>query len=221
MVGARQTMKKTKHVEVYDEDKKRKALRKLKKRQNLLLSMSTVSHSMRHDIFKSGNVPKPDNDHYVYCPKCEYSMTEKEVNDGFFMDEYDFTTKCPKCSKRFICAENFGGDYVVWLCEYQTKAVFANWLEDNDHVFFELAKRPEIIYNIHRYAVKEGITVKDWIKKYFPDIHMEDKKTLKLYSVKGKYIISAYSINDIKEKKEDITFIGFAAPNIEPETKFY
>jgi hypothetical protein len=87
-----------------------------------------------------------------------------------------------------------------------------------------LVKRPEIIYNIHRYATKEKITAKDWIKKYFPDIHMEDKKTLKLYSVKGKdedYVISAYSIKDIKEKKEDITFIGFAASNVEPETKFY
>ena len=221
MVGARQTMKKTKHVEVYDEDKKRKAIRKLKKRQNLLYSMSTVSLSQREFIFINGSVPEPDNN--VKCPKCEYSMTIKEVNAGFLMDEYDFTTECPKCSKRFICTSSFGGDHVVWLCESQTKAAFSDWLEDNDHIFLDLVKRPEIIYNIYRYATKEKITVKDWIKKYFPDIHMEDNKTLKLYFVKGKdedYVTSAYSINDIDEKNENIKFIGIAAPEIKPNTNF-
>lgn len=221
MVGARQTMKKTKHVEAYDEDKKRKAVRKLKKCQNLLLSMSTVSLSQREFIFTNGSVPCPDNN--VKCPKCEHSLTIKEVNDGFLMDEYDFTTECPNCSKRFISTSSFGGDHVVWLCESQTKAAFSDWSEENDHIFFDLVKRPEIIYNIHRYAVKEKITVKDWIKKYFPNITMENKKTLKLYSVVGKddeYVISAYNIRDIEERKEDIKFIGFAGPDVEPETKF-
>lgn len=218
MVGARQTMKKTKHVEKYDEDKV-KALKKLKKHQNLLSSMSSVSHDTRQDIFDSGNVPNPKQ-YNVSCPKCECGMSDDEVNDGFLLEEYDFTTKCPNCSKRFICTSNFGGDYVVWLCESQTKAVFTDWLEENDHIFSELVKRPEILYNIHRYATKEKITAKDWIKKYFPDIHMEDKKTLKLYSVAGEYVISAYSTKDIKENKEDIKLIGFAEPDVKPNTIF-
>ncbi|MBX9636951.1 MAG: hypothetical protein K2Q45_05310 [Nitrosomonas sp.] len=163
-------------------ERNEKRIKKLAKVQQALSSISTATHADRVQFLSKRKTIPPQDDDLVKCPNCDFEMTDTEVQAGFLVDNYKFTTKCVKCNHRFIAASVFQiderKDYVTWLCRDQTKQAFSDWFETTetkpDTVLYELAKHPVVFWNIMRYAVEDELDFITWIQNNFPFVDIAD-----------------------------------------------
>ena len=87
-------------------------------------SVKTVTSLLSHTGSSGGGILSQRVGTAV-CPKCKYSLSTDEVNDGFLENEpYDYTTSCPDCDHRFETSaifDSFGEtQQFMWLCPKQT-----------------------------------------------------------------------------------------------------
>lgn len=164
-------------------DTNEKKAKKLQQLDQMLSSMSTMQVLTRQRaIYQMRPIP-PVPDTHVKCPECENLLTAHDVERGFTKDHYDWTTQCPQCKHRFMTTSVFEvldqKDTVVWLCEEQTLQAIADVSaemdaayqeEYDDALLQELVKRPSIVWNMMRYALKADLTILEWLKERLPEI---------------------------------------------------
>lgn len=119
---------------------------------------NSVSPKNPDDIDDEGAFLESDT---VWCPRCRYEMSEKEVQEKFRNDTVDITTGCPECGERFETSFLLDECRFVWLCEDQTKDQFNLWIDAKERSFkgnYEKmlrslkTERPEVYFNAFRYT---------------------------------------------------------------------
>lgn len=153
----------------------------LRDKQNLLSSMfpepvSRVARSLAPVEVGWGHMEPPDRIMDVWCPRCYYMLTPKEVEDGFPNNALDYRTKCPSCAHPFQTTFAFRKEQqyrFVWLCRDQTLSQYYHWqgerkldIPDLDIAEVLMKDRPEIFFNAYRYGSKEHQDVKQRVSEF-------------------------------------------------------
>ncbi len=88
--------------------------------QKMMIDMSQLQ--LRRDVVEAlyGEKFSPR----ATCPVCNHALTDFEIMKGFRTDPTDYTTKCPKCRKRFLArlhrSTKSGWIEMAFYCPSQT-----------------------------------------------------------------------------------------------------
>jgi len=94
------------------------------------------------------------------CPGCGHKLSEEEIQAGWRNDPRDYTTKCPKCSKRFVALLRLTDNEKKeigshnYLCRIQLFAELKSVQRGKSGrlgMYFLTEKHPELFWNMIRH----------------------------------------------------------------------
>lgn len=93
------------------------------------------------------------------CPKCWYTLTEKEILNGFSDDPYDFKTACPICGENFLSnlivkdketGENKELEPITFMCPDQTLEAMRDIMKERGRIGITYLRKNnrQLFYNM-------------------------------------------------------------------------